>query len=352
MASSDGQLSQSLTEHERDANNLSWRSKGSIVLQLSLLFDVSFDQPQRPLREFFRRPVMPTRGTCTVALLVNLLWFSRNYYNMAFLALLVVTVFVPAFGFLIVMVVGACLFRSRDRSDRTLEKATGKAPMDRTLGKKRRFATRLASVVKLSALLGVCYLCGFLFVTVFIFGVVVACLLHALFTPYTDSAFELYRDLVLRRQLPLQLPRSPTRHFSCVRSTSFEECNKRNGVVPASLSGDNDMRSEKMLSRTLPVSPHSFASSPWPGPSDIAGCSGKLSQPRITSGSISLWDASGGTLMDAPQWAENRCQDRWSRGVTPSQVMCDEFEPLNMLKGGRRGSRVVSHLNEETVPAT
>ncbi|CBH16028.1 hypothetical protein, conserved [Trypanosoma brucei gambiense DAL972] len=257
------------------------RGNGSLVLQLSVLCDASFDQPQRPFGEFFCRPSMPTRETCTTTLLVNLLWFARNYYNLVLLASMGVMLFAPPFALAVLSVSITYILRSRNGKSG----APCTSPQNDMLQKKKKGnhpTVMLFGLIRFLVFIGTCYVCGFLFITVCFVGVVALCLFHAMFTPYTDKAFELYSDVLCCRRLPLRLPCSPTRQFTCV-DPSFDALSRQGSTVMSPRGGSCSKSSSPWMgTRTPEVLHHSFSSSSRPSQGEGIHNGWPLSESRRT----------------------------------------------------------------------
>lgn len=199
---------------------------GNCVLLLSVLWEAAFEQPQRLPREFFLQPTVPFRPECLTRLLVNLLWFSRNYFNMALLVLIVFTLLNPLYAF-IVAGSGAIHFMKR-RFPRRTPTNTGEVPHRAPVLEKRRWTIVEVLLVCLHVVCCVLvgYARGVLPLIVLVLTITVPIIAHAFFTPYTDEAFELYCALLRRNGLPLPRPHSPTRgfcHFGSLRSGPSSE---------------------------------------------------------------------------------------------------------------------------------
>ncbi|KAF8288207.1 putative PRA1 family protein [Trypanosoma cruzi] len=231
-----------LTERRcADGNNL--------LHVLSALWSVSLEQPQRTPKEFFLRPAVPIRDVYTTRLLVNLLWFSRNYHNMALLISLFVIFCAPPCALIVTV---SCIMHI---TKRYTSRGTPSTVSDATK-KTRRESGRSGIMVLLTLLqIGCCiyvwYLCGFFSVVMCIATVATPIVAHAFFTPYTDDAFELYCEFLRKRYLPAPRPCSPTRSFSSVDPT-FEVLN-RLGSVSMSPTRSNSGRGNRPF-----ISPHSF----------------------------------------------------------------------------------------------
>ncbi|EKF32655.1 hypothetical protein MOQ_003490 [Trypanosoma cruzi marinkellei] len=216
---------------------------------LSALWSVSLEQPQRTPKEFFLRPAVPIRDVYTTRLLVNLLWFARNYHNLALLISLVVIFCAPPCALIVTV---SCIMHI---TKRYTSRGTSSTVSDATK-KTRRESGRSGIMVLLTFLqIGCCiyvwYLCGFFSVIMCIATVATPIVAHAFFTPYTDDAFELYCEFLRKRYLPAPRPCSPTCSFSSVDPT-FEVLN-RMGSVSVSPTQSNGERVNRPF-----ISPHSF----------------------------------------------------------------------------------------------
>ncbi|KAH9578179.1 Prenylated rab acceptor PRA1 [Trypanosoma melophagium] len=189
----------------------------SMILVLSILWDASLGQPQRPASEFFLKPSLPIRYVYMTRILVNLLWFSRNYFNWTLLISIVLIFFIPHSALILIMSVSMHLIKRRSLS-RNVKSNTDKNTRV-SKGNELSITIILLMILQLSACVVVCYMCGIFPLIGYIIIVVVPVILHALFTPYTDDAFELYRTVLRDRDVHVPMPRSPTRHFDVVDPT-------------------------------------------------------------------------------------------------------------------------------------
>eukprot|EP00758_Cryptobia_borreli_P002428 Tbor_TRINITY_DN3022_c0_g2::TRINITY_DN3022_c0_g2_i1::g.17440::m.17440 len=66
---------------------------------LATIFEAVKTRPARPLREFFQAPQAPIREMYMYRFMVNLMWYARNYTNMALAWSMIVCMFAPIFSF-------------------------------------------------------------------------------------------------------------------------------------------------------------------------------------------------------------------------------------------------------------
>lgn len=225
------------------------RCKGNPILLFSILFEASFKQPQRSQREFFCRPVLPTRQTYLTRLLVNFLWFSRNYFNLALLIFFIFVFFYPLF---LLIVAGSCAmhFMGPRTFEETSENCNSQYKKFLCITN-RSLPEVLLVTLQLSCCILVCYVSGLFPVMACVFSIAVPVIAHAFFTPYTDEAFELYCGILQQKELPLPKLHSPT----CAPSSadSLQETVLEGRCFSLS------PHSSKSENKCTPVSRHSFA---------------------------------------------------------------------------------------------
>ncbi|ORC90316.1 uncharacterized protein TM35_000081140 [Trypanosoma theileri] len=199
-------------------------SESGMILVLSILWDASLGQQQRPSSEFFVRPSLPIRYMYMTRILVNLLWFSRNYFNWTLLISIVLVFFIPHSALILIISVSMHLIK-RGTFFRNVKNGTDNNTGVK-MGNDRSIAIILLMILQFSSCIVVCYVCGILPVIGYAIVVVLPVIAHALFTPYTDDAFELYRTVLRNRDVYVPMPRSPTRNFA-VMDPTFEALGRR-----------------------------------------------------------------------------------------------------------------------------
>jgi hypothetical protein len=137
---------------------------------LETVFDHS--QPTRPWSEVFARPSLPIRENWKYRMVVNLVWFARNYLNIVVTCVLAVSYWFPGFFFTIL-----CTLYMHSETC-----------------KKRPTRRLLMQLVQLGSLGLNNYLYGWLSGFLFTVCVAAAILLHAVFTPYTDERVKRYME--------------------------------------------------------------------------------------------------------------------------------------------------------------
>jgi hypothetical protein len=135
------------------------------------LFDHS--QPTRPWSQVFVvRPSLPIRENWKYRLLVNLVWFARNYLNFVLLLVFAVAWWFPGF----LLTVGSTMFIHSETS---------------------RHNPAVRRTMRLLVLLSLTfntYRYGFWPGFLFSMGVSTLIMLHAVFTPYTDERVARYHE--------------------------------------------------------------------------------------------------------------------------------------------------------------
>ncbi|KAG8347702.1 hypothetical protein ERJ75_000039100 [Trypanosoma vivax] len=213
---------ESCAEYKICALENAQQSSGAVEL-LRTLTEASRHQPQRPIHELFRAPAWPTWGTYKTLILVNMLWFSRNYYNIAFVISLMLSFVSPPI--ILLLIAGASTF-IEGANTKSSQPSAGKPGDDtRSTGTSQGGFMRLLTFIRLLLFVEACYLCGFLSFIVHTLLIAGPIFLHALVTPYTDEAYDLYYKMLHDHNLLVPLPCSPTRQFSCV-DPSFERAGR------------------------------------------------------------------------------------------------------------------------------
>ncbi|KEG15217.1 hypothetical protein DQ04_00141050 [Trypanosoma grayi] len=204
--------------------------EAGLIRVLSTIWDASWEQPQRSPREFFIWPTFPIRYMYTTRLLVNLLWFSRNYLNLAFLISLLVVFFIPPCA--LVVAVSSSMHLMKRSAPLLSNTPTTNIADDNTVkkGSGRSLMAACLTLLQVLCCIFVWYRCGLLSIVLSIIIVTMPVLSHAFFAPYTDEAFELYCSVLRQRELPVPTPRSPTLMFSAV-DPRFTVLSKRESVV-------------------------------------------------------------------------------------------------------------------------
>ena len=158
----------------------------SVFIILKILIESNLDSVCRPRYEFFRRPSLPTSGQFTYRLLINILYFLKNYTILLFCIAAILCTIAP----IGLVSLGIIFYLHSSR------------------GKEWRHILRISQVTLLSYLIskhGV--------KTVLILNSL-CCLLigaHAMFTPYTDEASLLYDKLAAKVNGPIPTPRTPVK---------------------------------------------------------------------------------------------------------------------------------------------
>jgi hypothetical protein len=138
---------------------------------VSIVIDAARTRPQRPLKEFFQRPRVPIRSMYLYRLLVNMVWFARNYLNYVIVMVTIFSIWRPWF---FICLVTSSLVHLHHQDE----------------GKSRVF--------KLLSILGCAwnyYQYGVLVPALLALFVVGGLVTHALLMPYTDEASELFEKL-------------------------------------------------------------------------------------------------------------------------------------------------------------
>ncbi|RNF08380.1 hypothetical protein TraAM80_02840 [Trypanosoma rangeli] len=225
-------------------------SQTNFLTAFSALWGASLEQPQRPLWEFFQPLVVPTREVYTTHLLVNLLWFARNYYNLALLISCVLAIYMPPYTLIVIV---SCIMHVMKRY--TFRKSLVTAFDTAT---PTRQENGRSVIMMLLMLLQICCciytwsLTGLFSIVMCVVAVATPIVFHAFFTPYTDEAFKLYYEVLRARDLPPPMPRSPT----CLFCSVDPEFDVRGNVDAFSVSSwhlSSEKVNRRILSRSFPA---------------------------------------------------------------------------------------------------
>ncbi|ESL11274.1 hypothetical protein TRSC58_00979 [Trypanosoma rangeli SC58] len=222
----------------------------NFITAFSALWGASLEQPQRPLREFFQPPVAPTREVYTTHLLVNLLWFARNYYNLALLISCVVAICIPPYTLIVIV---SCIMHIMKRyMFRKSLVTTFDTAMSTRQENGRSVIMMLLMLLQICCCIYTWSLTGLFSIVICVAAVATPIVLHAFFTPYTDEAFKLYYEVLRARDLPPPMPRSPTCLFCSVDPEFDAHANMDAfSMSPWHLSSERVNR--RILSRSFPA---------------------------------------------------------------------------------------------------
>ncbi|RNF26897.1 uncharacterized protein Tco025E_00860 [Trypanosoma conorhini] len=216
----------------------------NVLTAFSALWGASLEQPQRPLREFLLPPAVPIREVYTTHLLVNLLWFARNYYNLALLISFVVSICIPSYTLIVIV---SCMMQLTKRYmfRNTLVTASDTAKSTRE-ERGRSGIMVLLTLLQICCCIYVWSLTGLFSIVMCIAAVATPIVAHAFLTPYTDEAFKLYYEVLRAKDLPPPMPRSPTCSFSSV-DPAFDVLSN----LEAFSMSPPHLSSERVVKRTL-----------------------------------------------------------------------------------------------------
>lgn len=209
------------------------------LLLICAVIDVATSEKPRSLKEFLRRPRLPIREMYLTRVVINLVYFARNYLNFVLLF-----VAASAFVYPMVLLVLASAVALHVVKRKVAEDGTATAPpttisispsdtadIGVIAAPPHRPFSRVcqigAKVFQIAACLLVTQQYGFftlLFVNATPMLVVAA---HAALTPYTDDAMEHYESVMVAKGFHAPAPRSPTKDFENV-DKMFQEALLRN----------------------------------------------------------------------------------------------------------------------------
>jgi len=194
---------------------------------LLVVLDAAVTREPRPLQEFFKWPALPIREVYITRMLINAVWFARNYMNVFLMCVLFAAVWYP---FLILLLVLAVLVHWSKRLEQrrvaagesgqtvivpTPNGPRANAPATGTSTSSTPAALpRILKILQFFACGGVLYAYGVFFMIVGCLVPTVAIAAHMVLTPYTDEASQAYEDALRGRGLQPPAPRSPTIDFA------------------------------------------------------------------------------------------------------------------------------------------
>lgn len=192
------------------------------LLLICAVIDVATSEQPRSLKDFVRWPRLPIREMYLTRVVINLVYFARNYLNFVLL-------FVAASAFifpLVLLVLGAAIVLHMVKRTNVATAAAavaegGDAPTNEAVAKtENRISPQAlqvgAKLLQVAACLLVTHQYGFFtLVSVSLFPMLIVAA-HAALTPYTDDAMEHYESVMASRGFHAPAPRSPTKSYENV----------------------------------------------------------------------------------------------------------------------------------------
>lgn len=188
------------------------------LLLISAIIDVATSEQPRTLKEFVRWPRLPIREMYLTRVVINLVYFARNYLNFVLL-------FVAASAFIfpmVLLVLGAAIVLH------VVKKKYSASPPTNA-GSVAHPSVAVAAgpvpphVIQAGTKVLQIVLCLFVTQQYGFFTLVFVCLLpmlivaaHAALTPYTDDAMEHYESVMASKGFRAPAPRSPTKSYDNV----------------------------------------------------------------------------------------------------------------------------------------
>jgi hypothetical protein len=184
------------------------------LLLISAIIDVATSEQPRSLKEFVRWPRLPIREMYLARVVINLVYFARNYLNFVLL-------FVAASAFMFPMVLlvlgAAVVLHVVKKQCSSIAAPSAAANSEAAAIPQRTVPLHIIQAGAKALQVAMCLLVtqqyGFftlVFVSLLPMLIVAA---HAALTPYTDDAMEHYESVMASKGFRAPAPRSPTKSY-------------------------------------------------------------------------------------------------------------------------------------------
>lgn len=197
------------------------------------VIDVATSEQPRPLREFFRRPYLPIREMYLTRVVINLVYFARNYLNVI-LVCIAACAFVYPSMVLVLVSSGAIHVAKRSAASQK--------------------AVSALQVVQFSMCVVVLQQCGLLAVLLVNAIPMMMVASHAAFTPYTDEAMAHYENVMKTKGFSAPAPRSPTKGYEAV-DKMFAAAAEASVATPRGTSSTAPTSAKLLAAKVSSVSP-------------------------------------------------------------------------------------------------